>query len=164
MLLDPLEYMNPVLLVDLEAGDNFLDQVPGSTQLILVSQTIQIKQIINRGYIWTWRLSMQDISKHKDQKNHQYRIYLNIKIKQIIKGGYIWTYRSNRSSMQDIAEYKDQTDQQCRIYLNIKIKHIIIEDISEHKDQTDYQWRMYLNIKIWINAHKKWQNRKTFYN
>jgi len=51
MLLDPLEYMNPVLLVDLEAGDNFLDQVPGSTQLILVSQTIQIKQIINGGYI-----------------------------------------------------------------------------------------------------------------
>ena len=43
MLLDPLEYMNPVLLVDLEAGDNFLDQVPGSTQLILVSQTIKIK-------------------------------------------------------------------------------------------------------------------------
>ena len=28
MLLNPLEYMNPVLLVDLEAGDNFLDQVP----------------------------------------------------------------------------------------------------------------------------------------
>ena len=82
---------------------------------------------------------MQDISEHKDQTNHQYRIYLNIKIKQIIKGGYIWTYRSNRSSMQDIAEHKDQTDQQCRIYLNIKIKHIIIEDISEHKDQTDYQ-------------------------
>ena len=51
ILLNPLEYMNPVLLVDLEAGDNFLDQVPGSTQLILVSQIIQIKQIINRGYI-----------------------------------------------------------------------------------------------------------------
>ena len=51
ILLNPLEYMNPVLLVDLEAGDNFLDQVPGSTQLILVSQTIQIKQIVNRGYI-----------------------------------------------------------------------------------------------------------------
>ena len=53
VLLDPLEYMNPVLLVDLEARDNFLDQAPGSTQLILVSQTIQIKQIkqiINRGY------------------------------------------------------------------------------------------------------------------
>ena len=51
ILLNPLEYMNPVLLVDLEAGDNFLDQVPGSTQLILVSQIIQIKQIINAGYI-----------------------------------------------------------------------------------------------------------------
>ena len=51
MLLNPLEYMHPVLLVNLEAGDNFLDQVPGSTQLILVSQTIQIKQIINGGYI-----------------------------------------------------------------------------------------------------------------
>ena len=25
ILLNPLEYMNPVLLVDLEAGDNFLD-------------------------------------------------------------------------------------------------------------------------------------------
>ena len=45
---DPLENMNPVLLVNLEAGDNFLDHVPGSTELILVSQTIQIKQIINR--------------------------------------------------------------------------------------------------------------------
>ena len=51
VLLDSLEYMNPVLLVDLEARDNFLDQVPGSTQLILVSQIIQIKEIINRGYI-----------------------------------------------------------------------------------------------------------------
>jgi len=51
MLLDPLKYMNKVLLVDLEAGDNFLDQVSGSTQLILVSQTLQIKQIINAGYI-----------------------------------------------------------------------------------------------------------------
>ena len=51
VLLDFLEYMNPVLLVDLEARDNFLDQVPGSTQLILVSQIIQIKEIINRGYI-----------------------------------------------------------------------------------------------------------------
>ena len=43
--------MNPVLLIDLEARDNFLDQVSGSTQLILVSQIIQIKEIINRGYI-----------------------------------------------------------------------------------------------------------------
>ena len=51
VLLDFLEYMNPVLLVDLEARDNFLNQVPGSTQLILVSQIIQIKEIINRGYI-----------------------------------------------------------------------------------------------------------------
>ena len=50
VLLDSLKYMNPILLVDLEAGD-FLDQVPGSTQLILVSQIIQIKQIINAGYI-----------------------------------------------------------------------------------------------------------------
>ena len=39
VLLDSLKYMNPILLVDLEAGD-FLDQVPGSTQLILVSQII----------------------------------------------------------------------------------------------------------------------------
>ena len=51
MLLDSLEYMNPVLLVDLEARDNFLNQVPGSTQLILVSQIIQIKEIIYSGYI-----------------------------------------------------------------------------------------------------------------
>ena len=51
VLLDFLEYMNPVLLVDLEARDNFLNQVPGSTQLILVSQIIQTKEIINRGYI-----------------------------------------------------------------------------------------------------------------
>ena len=51
VLLDFLEYMNPVLLVDLETRDNFLNQVPGSTQLILVSQIIQIKEIINRGYI-----------------------------------------------------------------------------------------------------------------
>ena len=51
VLLDPLENMNTVIIVDHEAGDNFLDQVPGSTQLILVSQTIQIKQIVNRGYI-----------------------------------------------------------------------------------------------------------------
>ena len=51
VLLDSLENMNPVLLVDHEGGGNFLDQVPGSFQLILVSQTIQIKQIINGGYI-----------------------------------------------------------------------------------------------------------------
>ena len=53
VFLNPLEYIKPVLLVDLEAGDNFLDQVPGSTQLKLVSQIIQIEQIIKRGYIWT---------------------------------------------------------------------------------------------------------------